>query len=326
MDKVRQSIPMGIAILLIVSIALSVGARQTSVKGYYRKDGTYVSPHMRNIGGGSRSSYSGRYPSTLPSRSYAPNYDNPVGRRSIAVPGTRGGRNDDAQYDAMMKSLKQCGTVNEDGTACRRKALPGNVYCYLHAGLKYQPGSASASIKDGKNNLCEALDPQKRRETIVVIDRLRAKIDAYMDEHGDVLPSGLEELARIGCGIKDAWGHILYYEKAGRDYALASDGDDSVPNTADDIIFSTQEGRLCQKILESSRLCGRESVNNSWYCSVHKEERKPTCQSGHSSNVSDKKSRGEDNELKGLFFIIGVGLVLYIVARYSRKWRRMKRI
>ena len=50
-------------ILLIFSLAGALlahtsEARQVRVKGYYRKNGTYVAPHVRNVGGGSKSSSS----------------------------------------------------------------------------------------------------------------------------------------------------------------------------------------------------------------------------------------------------------------------------
>lgn len=37
-----------IAIALLVALALPSFARDTSVRGYVRKDGTYVQPHMRS--------------------------------------------------------------------------------------------------------------------------------------------------------------------------------------------------------------------------------------------------------------------------------------
>ena len=53
-------------VLLILSLVgmflvLTVDARQVRVRGYYRKNGTYVSPHVRNVRGSSKSSSSYRY-------------------------------------------------------------------------------------------------------------------------------------------------------------------------------------------------------------------------------------------------------------------------
>ena len=43
-----------------VLFAQTVEARQVRVKGYYKKNGTYVAPHVRNVSGSSRSSSSSR--------------------------------------------------------------------------------------------------------------------------------------------------------------------------------------------------------------------------------------------------------------------------
>lgn len=47
-------------ILAGMLFALTVDARQVRVRGYRKKDGTYVSPHVRNVGGRSKSSSSYR--------------------------------------------------------------------------------------------------------------------------------------------------------------------------------------------------------------------------------------------------------------------------
>ena len=53
----KKAIQLVIAILSVLT--LTVDARQVNVRGYYRKDGTYVAPHVRNVGGhsGATSSY-----------------------------------------------------------------------------------------------------------------------------------------------------------------------------------------------------------------------------------------------------------------------------
>ena len=51
------------SILSALILIQSVDARQVNVRGYYRKDGTYVAPHVRNIRDSSSSSSSYRTPS-----------------------------------------------------------------------------------------------------------------------------------------------------------------------------------------------------------------------------------------------------------------------
>ena len=67
-----KRILLAFCILVGMLLTLTVDARQVRVRGYRKKDGTYVSPHVRNVGGRSKSSSSYR---TRSRGSHASSYD-----------------------------------------------------------------------------------------------------------------------------------------------------------------------------------------------------------------------------------------------------------
>ena len=51
----KKALVFALSLLFLVSSAVSVLARDVSVRGYYRKDGTYVRPHIRSAPDGIKS-------------------------------------------------------------------------------------------------------------------------------------------------------------------------------------------------------------------------------------------------------------------------------
>jgi len=69
--KTLGHVALTFSVLLLV---LAVDARQVNVRGYYRKDGTYVASHVRNISDSPKSSFSHSTPSYTSSSYSFPTY------------------------------------------------------------------------------------------------------------------------------------------------------------------------------------------------------------------------------------------------------------
>lgn len=258
----------GLSVVLDVFLAHIAEARQVHVKGHYRKDGTYVSPHMRNVDGGSSSFY----PRTKATRSSpissfsSLDVSDPRSGSSYSVP-TSSSSNyapsyDNPDYDSIMRSLKNCQALKEDGTHCKKRALPGIRYCSLHVG--YTPPVVEVPKSIDTQTLLR--DSELRIETLAMVDTLRRTIAQSMSKNGGVPPKNLAEISAV---TNDAWGRALYYETDGKDYAIASDGPDGCPSTDDDINFLSNEHPICQAVLPTGKICGMATEAKSWYCSTH---------------------------------------------------------
>ena len=95
--------------------ALIVDARQVRVRGYYRKNGTYVSPHVRNVGGRSKSSSSyrtrsrGSHASSYDTHSYntsVPSWQPPQTQDNGTFPSGAKGREGSKQDDVFLPEEK----------------------------------------------------------------------------------------------------------------------------------------------------------------------------------------------------------------------------
>lgn len=119
------------SLILLASITISLPCAATYVKGYYRKDGTYVAPHYRRspTHSGSTTSYSGAtYSGTTPS------YDATIPSRPFVT-----------QSPQATTPQEPCAWVDADGTPCKRSANPGYKYCYRHVGLT-PPSAAHVNV------------------------------------------------------------------------------------------------------------------------------------------------------------------------------------
>ncbi len=273
----KKAIISTLSVLFVLLVVPSADARQTYVKGYYRKDGTYVSPHARNVGGGPRrsfysgsgSSYSGLNSSRSSSISSFSSSDVPHSRSSPSYSGSTSSssnyapNHDDPNYDSIMKSLKNCQALREDGSPCTKRALPGKSYCYLHVG--YKP-SVAESPKPTDHKAIILRNSELRIETLAIVDMLRKAIAKSMAKNGGVPP---KDLAGISSATNDAWGRGLYYETDGKGYAIASNGPDGYPGTEDDINFLSNEALVCQAVLPNGKICGKVAETESWYCNIH---------------------------------------------------------
>ena len=264
----KKAIVSTFSVLFVLLVVPYADARQTYVKGYYKKDGTYVSPHARNVGGGSRrsfysgsgSSYSGLNSSRSSSISSFSSSDVSHSRssQSYSEPTSSSGNyapnHDDPNYDSIMMSLKNCQALREDGRPCTKRALPGKSYCYLHVG--YKP-SVAESPKTTDNKVVVLRNSELRIETLAIVDMLRKAIAKSMAKNGGIPP---KNLTGISSATNDAWGRGLYY---------ASNGPDGCPGTEDDINFLSNEALLCQAVLPDGKICGKVAETESWYCNIH---------------------------------------------------------
>ena len=73
-SEFKKTIALVTLTLSALLLAQTVDARQVNVRGYYRKNGTYVAPHVRNISDSPRSSSSYSVPSHTPSSCSTPTY------------------------------------------------------------------------------------------------------------------------------------------------------------------------------------------------------------------------------------------------------------
>lgn len=88
-------------VTLIISIASNIFGQRTSVKGYFRKNGTYVSPHTRSSRSGS-SSYSGSY-----SNSYTTDEPVQINESSLSIQNNESkDYKSSYQYKSNSKNLK----------------------------------------------------------------------------------------------------------------------------------------------------------------------------------------------------------------------------
>ncbi len=231
-------------ILICVVGMLSHTFGKTHVRGYYRKNGTYVAPHVRSS----------------PSRS-SRGYGSSSGGSYFYGGSRTGSAREDTNYDNMMETLKNCQAPNDDGTPCRRRALPGKTYCYLHVG--YKPPKANVSKSLSPKDIQR--DSEMRKETLARIDSLRIAIQRYRGKGG---PPPIS-IGQISSATNDAWGRPFCYETDGKDYAIASDGGDGKPNTFDDILFVSNEQPKCQAVLPDGKICGATAESKKWYCPKH---------------------------------------------------------
>ena len=298
------------AVLPVMLLVLAANARQVHVNGYYRKDGTYVSPHVRNVGGGVGSYYSSSHssgrsssiksfsnmrtrtePETSPSIPSSENLSLRLGERLQRM-------DNDAQYDEIMRSLKPCQAFRDDGTPCQKKALPGNKYCSLHVGyipLETKPLDSETIKRNVK----------LRSETLGIIDSLSAAIQKYKAKNGGVLPKSLADVSSV---TNDAWGGNLYYEIEGNDFAIASDGGDGRAGTADDIEYISNRILLCQAVLPDGRICQKVAKTGTWYCSAHTKQSRPV-----SVAESTAETTGDVDEAGGVDWRLSMDLVLLLL-------------
>ncbi len=125
-----------ISVILRLSLLFSVisYAESARVKGYYRRNGTYVNPHYRNKTDGYKWNNKNSYQKTS-SSSYSPslnsgNYNPPKKSKSYAPPGV-------TNYESQNTS----GYINKDGT-------------YVAPYFKSKPNSSindNWSTKDNRN-------------------------------------------------------------------------------------------------------------------------------------------------------------------------------
>lgn len=306
----RQFTTCALTIAVMVLPLLTCDA--VHVKGYYRKDGTYVAPHYRS-GSSASSGASGSY-------------------RSKYFTGVTGASNgdtgqyDDPNYDKIMKSLKQCQALNDDGTACHRRALPGRQYCYLHEGSGYKPSESKAhKSKDPivKDPMVIERDSELRIETLVLIDSLRVAIQQHQVNNGNSPPVSLAEISSV---TNDAWGHALYYETDDKDYAIASDGGDGIPNTDDDILFLSNDTPQCQAVLPNGMICNKMAEPGKWYCSSHVSKEDRSCTS--KAQRKEKSDKGPPHDSRVPYGVDVTLILLGIVSAVSvscMTWMRNKR-
>ena len=271
MKKEILSICAFICAVLLAQIAV---ARQVSVKGYYRKDGTYVAPHVRNINSGSGNSSTYRIPSYSGTSSYS--------RPSFGT-----SAHESPSHD--LSSLPQCKALNEDGTKCVRPANPGIDYCYRH-------------VDYGKTRTLETEEDKidKTRGWLNDIDRAIGKYSKSTKRP----PDDIKELqVQMGGMVhsKDAWDMPFVYETDEDGYSIVSNGPDKKSGTADDIVFVRQgknvftsgpqpssntkshgsktsinaptagHSKSCRAIMDNGLSCSSRALPGKEYCAAHAE-------------------------------------------------------
>ena len=215
--KMKKAAALFSSLLSIMLVVSTADAKQVRVKGYYRKDGTYVSPHVRNVGGGSKSY---RHSYSTPSYS-TPSYSTP----SYSTPSRGASSDNKTSIDRSLDSLPRCQAVNEDGSICKHPANPGLKYCYRHVRNQGAPKVES-----------EENQKAKTRQWMADIDDA---IKRYVKSSKGPPPESLKELqAQMGgivSRLNDAWGEPFRYETDGVGYSIASNGPDRKFGTSDDI-------------------------------------------------------------------------------------------
>ena len=271
-------------IFVLMSVVSSITCYSGWVKGYYRKDGTYVRSHYRNTGRGSSVSSALSYGTTS---------------SLIDLPVRNSGYIRSSDY-VPMASLQQCQALENNGRQCKRKANPGQKYCYLH--VNYQPPVEKKLTKD------EILAAsQKQIETLSRIDTVKQALRTYRSAHKE-FPAALTSVSNDQCRIDDAWVHPLAYEFEKDDFAIASDGADGVAGTSDDIMFTTIPGEMyCQAFLPDGSLCPNKTIKSEWYCHLHGGS-KPTAKKA--SPPKNRRDKGDDDPPRGGGVIVGVAALV----------------
>lgn len=354
--KMKKKILVALSMTWVVFLVPLVDARQVHVKGYYRKDGTYVRPHVRNVGGSSRSSHFGSASSS--SGSFGPrtfysgsgtshysdartsNSESPgagpifsfsksssTNSSSVLSPvnttspsessvssyndsrGNSGTKHVDYQSPSVQLPAPQAVTPTEPLTA-KSPSPPSVVSTERSMSEPALTPNVKSTVPPDRETVLR--DSKLRIETLATIDTLRNAITRYMTQNGRVTPNDLAELSTT---TNDAWGRSLYYETDKKDYAIASDGPDGIPNTNDDIIFLSCEQPLCQAVLPDGNICRRKTEAKSWYCITHTihsaVKASPDEKAGH---VSKKKALSSGTGLRvvldTVLFLLATGVIV----------------
>ena len=249
--KMKKTVAMLLSILSVLLLAVSADAKQVRVKGYYRKNGTYVSPHVRNVGGGSKSSHRSYSAPSRGTHSYhIPSYSTPsrgtpsYNTPSDSTPFDSKSSAEKTSFDTPLDSLPRCQAVNEDGSSCKRPANPGLRYCYRHVGNSDAP----------KNEFEENL----KAKTLQWMTDIDDAIKRYIGPSKRPPPESLKELqtqmGAIVSRLKDAWGASFHYETDGIGYTIASNGPDGKFGTDDDIAIVQKGTELTKPNVENATI------------------------------------------------------------------------
>ena len=214
--------------ILIIMLALVHVAegKTVSVKGYYRKNGTYVRPHVRHTKGssystgGSTKSYGGS--GNVHASGFSP--ASVVGWNSSAAP------------KEPPACLDTCKAIYDNGRRCSRWVESGKEYCASHIG--YDPNN-----KPHYEELdLPSTDLEKVIATKEKLDKVRKAIDYYSDERGGALPDDLATLRAMNPTFmapptKDAWGRSFSCGFSDDGFVVRSAGPDAKLGTDDDLIL-----------------------------------------------------------------------------------------
>lgn len=121
-----------LTLLAFAMIALPCDA--TYVKGYYRKNGTYVAPHYRRSPTSSKPTTSHKGYSRTSGTYVTPQYQQETASSSPATSYSTSIPYENARPQQDIP-VGPCAWVDENGVPCKRNANPGYRYCYRHVGL-----------------------------------------------------------------------------------------------------------------------------------------------------------------------------------------------
>lgn len=212
-------------VLVLMSI-LGVEGKTVSVKGYYRKNGTYVRPHVRHTKGSSYSTgSSGR---TYGGTGYVPS-GNSVSIPRVSTDGTS------VQHEQKV-SLDTCRAIYDNGSRCCRWVESGKKYCASHMG--YDPNN--------KPHYEEKTLPRNDSERVAAtkekLEKIRKAIDYYSDRREGSLPENIATLRAVNPTFmspptKDAWGKAFSCSLTEEGLDIRSAGPDAEFGTGDDLVL-----------------------------------------------------------------------------------------
>ena len=228
-------------VILALTLAYEASGKTVGVRGYYRKNGTYVRPHVRHTGGGSSYSTKGNArPVGGASHSSGINASSYGGRGRVPVFSSASECGDLTDQGEQCFCQETCRAVYDNGRRCTRWVDDGEGYCSQHKGYSSDKRPRHVEKALSRDDMEKALETEEK------LEKIRTAVDYYSDRRGGELPRDIKILSILNPSFlappkKDAWGRAFSFGLCREGLDVRSAGADAEFGTEDDLVLHMEK-------------------------------------------------------------------------------------